>query len=151
VKCVEEIWQEYQADPLGSGYSFLICRDEADTVRAFTCYGPHPLTQGTYDLYWIAVDPEARGQGIGHLLLSEAEGQVQAAGGRLLLVETSNSDGYAGARGLYSSSGYRLEATVHDFYAPGDDLLMYAKDLKLPLQGELSAHAVASMESGTPR
>jgi ribosomal protein S18 acetylase RimI-like enzyme len=120
-------------------------------VRAFACYGPHPLTQGTYDLYWIAVDPEARGQGIGHLLLSEAEGQVQAAGGRLLLVETSNSDGYAGARGLYSSSGYRLEATVHDFYAPGDDLLMYAKDLKLPLQGELSGHAVASMESGTPR
>lgn len=150
MRCVEEIWQEYQSDPLGSGYSFLVCRDDPGAVVAFTCYGPHPLTQGTYDLYWIAVDPGARGQGIGRLLISEVEKRLRAEAGRLLLVETSSSGGYASARGLYSASGYHVEARVHGFYAPGDDLVMYAKDLALPLAGKRSEGTMTAVEAVTP-
>jgi ribosomal protein S18 acetylase RimI-like enzyme len=87
------------------------------------------LTQGTYDLYWVVVDPVAQGRGIGHALLARVEAEVQARGGLLLLVETSGTPAYASARRLYETSGYRCEATIHDFYAPGDDLLVFSKDL----------------------
>jgi ribosomal protein S18 acetylase RimI-like enzyme len=91
------------------------------------------LTQGTYDLYWIAVDPAAQGHGIGHALLAGVEAEVQARGGRLLLIETSSTPAYASARRLYETSGYRCEAIIHDFYAPGDNLLIFSKDL-MPLR-----------------
>jgi ribosomal protein S18 acetylase RimI-like enzyme len=98
-------------------------------MLGYACFGPHPLTQGTYDLYWIVVDPTAQGHGIGHALLARVEAEVQARGGRLLLVETSGTPAYAPARRFYETSGYLCEAVVHDFYAPGDDLLIFSKDL----------------------
>jgi ribosomal protein S18 acetylase RimI-like enzyme len=77
------------------------------------------------------VDPKAQGRGIGHALLARAESKVRARGGRLLLIETSDTAAYASARRLYETSGYCLEAVVHDFYAPGDNLLIFAKNLGL--------------------
>ena len=87
------------------------------------------MTQATYDLYWIAVDPAAQGRGIGHALLMRVEGEVETRGGRLLLIETSDIPAYAAARRLYESGGYSREAVVHDFYAPGDSLLIFSKHL----------------------
>jgi ribosomal protein S18 acetylase RimI-like enzyme len=89
------------------------------------------LTQGTFDLYWIVVTPTAQGRGIGHALLSRVEAEVYTRGGRLLLIETSGTPTYAPARQLYEACGYRCEAVIHDFYAPGDDLLAFSKPLLL--------------------
>lgn len=75
------------------------------------------------------MDPAAQGRGIGHALLTRVEAEVQTRGGRLLLIETSDTPAYASARQLYETSGYRLEAIVHDFYVPGDSLLIFAKNL----------------------
>jgi ribosomal protein S18 acetylase RimI-like enzyme len=75
------------------------------------------------------VDPVAQGHGIGHTLLAGVEAEVLAHGGRLLLVETSSTSAYASARRLYETSGYRCEAIIHDFYAPGDNLLIFSKNL----------------------
>jgi ribosomal protein S18 acetylase RimI-like enzyme len=75
------------------------------------------------------VDPSAQGRGIGHALLARVEAEVQARGGRLLLVETSDVPPYASARRLYETGGYYCEAVVHDFYAPGDSLLIFSKHL----------------------
>lgn len=66
---------------------------------------------------------------MGHVLLTQVENEVRARGGRLLLVETSTTSPYASARHLYEKSGYRCEALIHDFYAPGDGLLVYVKDV----------------------
>jgi len=109
-------------------------------MLGYACFGSHPLTQGTYDLYWIVVDPVAQGRGIGHALLARVEAEVQARGGRLLLVETSGTPAYASARRLYETSGYRCEAIVHDFYAPGDDLLIFSKDLAQPPRDALGEY-----------
>jgi predicted N-acetyltransferase YhbS len=80
-------------------------------------------------LYWIAVDPAAQGRGVGRALLERVEAEVRARGGRLLLIETSDLPAYAAARRLYQAGGYRREATVHDFYGPGDSLVIYSKSL----------------------
>jgi hypothetical protein len=58
------------------------------------------------------------------------EAEVSARGGRLLLIETSDLPVYAAARRLYQTGGYRYEAIVHDFYGPGDSLLIFAKSLE---------------------
>jgi GNAT superfamily N-acetyltransferase len=129
LSCVEELWNAYRDKGEASGYIFLICRDDDGRPLGYATFGPHPLTQGTYDLYWIAVDPIAQGHGVGHALLAQVESQVLARGGRLLLIETSDTSAYASARRLYETGGYRCEATICDFYAPGDGLLLFAKGL----------------------
>ena len=98
-------------------------------MLGYACFGPNTLTAGTYDLYWIAVHPEARRHGIGHGLIARVEDEVRARGGRLILIDTSSTTSYAPARHLYRSCGYRREALVHDFYAPGDHLIIFSKSL----------------------
>jgi ribosomal protein S18 acetylase RimI-like enzyme len=124
---VKELWSEYRRRAKSSGYAFVVYRTDNGSVEGYACFGPHSLTQGTYDLYWIAVDREARGQGIGRALLSYVEDEVRVQGGRLLLIETSDTPAYAAARALYESGGYHIEATICDFYEPGDNLLIFAK------------------------
>jgi hypothetical protein len=80
--------------------------------------------------------------------LARVESEVQARGGRLLLIETSDTSAYASARRLYETSGYCLEAVVHDFYAPGDNLLIFTKNLgliQIP-QEALSVYETASSD-----
>lgn len=129
LSCVEELWSVYRDRGEDSGYVFLVYRDDEGRTLGYTCFGPHPLTQGTYDLYWIVVAPDAQGHGVGHALLTQAEAEVQVRGGRLMLIETSDTPPYDPARRLYETSGYDREAIVHSFYAPGDSLLIFAKQL----------------------
>jgi ribosomal protein S18 acetylase RimI-like enzyme len=124
------LWNAYLNSREDSGYTFLVYRDDNGRALGYVCFGPHALTQGTNDLYWIAVAPDARGRGIGHALLARAEAEVQDRGGRLMLIETSDTPLYAPARRLYESSGYECQATVRSFYAPGDSLLIFAKELR---------------------
>lgn len=129
LSCVDELWNTYQDSGEASGYAFLVYRQDGARAQGYVCFGPHPLTQGTYDLYWIAVDPALQGRGVGRALLSRAEAEVRARRGRLMLIETSATADYAPARRLYTACDFRLEATIHDFYAPGDHLLIFAKEV----------------------
>lgn len=129
VECVDELWQEYQTQGAErSGYHWLVER-EGGRVLGYACYGPRALTQGTYDLYWIAVDPQARRGGVGRNLLAATEQAVRALGGRLLFLETSGLPKYAATRAFYLRTDYTLEATIKDFYSPGDDLVIFTKHL----------------------
>ena len=127
VECVRELWEEYIT--LGSehcGYYFIVYRD-AGQVLGFACYGPRDLTEGTFDLYWIAVDSSSRCNGVGRMLLNTSEAAVRKMGGRMLIAETSGTPHYEPARKFYVSMGYENEATIKDFYATGDDLLIFVK------------------------
>ncbi len=124
--CVQELWESYLRSGETSGYVFVVHR-EGQQVLGFLCFGPTPLTEGTFDLYWIAVAPEARGRGIGIALMNYLENEVARRGGRLILVETSGTALYTQARRFYEACGYHYEAVVHDFYSPGDDLIIFGK------------------------
>ncbi len=103
--------------------------DRGGKVVGFACYGPVPLTVGTFDLYWIAVAPEARGTGVAKELDLAVTEAVRALGGRWLLAETSSTPPYAPAHAFYARSGYRLLGRIEDFYRPGDDRLTFGKRL----------------------
>ena len=95
----------------------------------YACWGPTPGTQGTYDLYWIVVDPTWQGKGVGTQLLDAVEQALLAAGGRLIVVETSSRADYAPTRAFYERRGYTPAARLRGYYAPADDLMIYLKDL----------------------
>jgi D-alanine-D-alanine ligase len=129
VECVDELWGEYIAKgPEISGYTFLVEKQEGN-ILGYVCFGPRSLTSGTFDLYWIAVDPSARRCGVGRMLLAACEQAVRDLQGRLIVLETSGLPAYEPTRKFYLSTGYILEATIKDFYSDGDDLVIFSKHL----------------------
>lgn len=108
-------------------YLFLGAFTPEDELVGYACYGPTPGTDRTYDLYWIAVDPAMHGTGIGTTLLTEVERRLKGQHARLLVVETSSRSDYAATRAFYRRCGYTESARVREFYAPGDDRIIFTK------------------------
>ena len=109
-------------------YQFVGAFDEGDLV-GYACWGPTPGTDATHDLYWIVVEPGRQGKGVGSQLLAAVEHELRATGQRLVVVETSSRADYAPTRAFYENRGYTRAATIPGYYAPGDDLVIYTKDL----------------------
>jgi ribosomal protein S18 acetylase RimI-like enzyme len=97
-------------------------------VAGWICWGPTPCTAGTYDMYWIAVDPSVHGAGLGSMLVAEMERRLIGRA-RLIVVETGGRKEYDATRGFYLARGYEEAARVRDFYAPGDDQVVFVKRL----------------------
>ncbi len=96
-----------------------------DGVTAgYAVWGAAPLTEGTWDLYWLVVDPAAWGSACGEALVRAALADVAESGGRLLLVETESTAPYARARRFYDKHGFETIAVVPDFYRVGADKLI---------------------------
>ncbi len=102
--------------------------DLGGRLAGWICWGPTPCTHGTYDLYWMAVDPALHGAGVGTALVREMEGRL-AGSARLIVVETAGRPDYRPTRAFYEARGYRRAAVIPDFYAPGDDQVVYLKTL----------------------
>ena len=115
-----------------SGYFFAVLETGSTNdakVRGYACYGPVPLTEAAYDLYWIVVDPASQGSGFGQRLLKYVEQDVRRRGGRMVLIETSSQESYGATVRFYERSGYDLAARIRNFYKMGDDKLVFQKEL----------------------
>lgn len=124
-----ELAEERLARGPASGYELLFAERSGRAV-AYTCYGRVGGTRESWDLYWIAVEPAEQGRGLGRVLLAQTEARVRAAGGGRIYVETSGRPSYASTRDFYVRMNYVLEATLADFYAPGDAKCIYVKVLR---------------------
>ena len=114
-----------------SGYEFLFADDpeRQGQLLGYTCYGPIPATQSSFDLYWIAVSPQAQRQGMGAKLVRETESLAKQQGATRMFVDTAGRAEYVPTRAFYERMGYHVEASITDFYAPGDAKVIYAKNL----------------------
>jgi ribosomal protein S18 acetylase RimI-like enzyme len=122
-----ELAEIYLCDPAQKDYEFLAAVSEQEEMMGFICFGPTPLTEGTFDLYWIAVHPRVAGNGIGSGLIRTFEQEVLTRCGRLILIETSSSAVYEAARRFYLKNGFQLAERIKDFYREGEDRLTYLK------------------------
>ncbi len=115
----------------GSDDYLFIFAEHNDCLCAYSCYGRIPLTRSSFDIYWIAVRSELRGSGIGRQLLRRTEEGIVTSGGTQAYLDTSGRAQYQPTRRFYEAAGYLPEATLKDFYAPGDDKIIYKKLLKV--------------------
>lgn len=115
--------------PASAGYRFLVAERDG-SVAGYACFGATPLCDGTWDLYWIAVDPRLHGLGIGRALMEACESSIREKNGRLLLIETASKPAYDATRAFYLAWGCSEVARVPDFYADGDDKVIYARTLR---------------------
>jgi len=129
VAIAEEVIDNYLGDPCRSGYHILVAERDS-TIVGYICFGSTPLTEGTWDIYWMAVAADKQRQGIGSALMEAAEKSIKVAEGRLAIIETSSTPAYAKTRQFHTRHGYEIIARIPDFYAPGDDKLILQKRLR---------------------
>jgi ribosomal protein S18 acetylase RimI-like enzyme len=134
VNCAVELVDIFLDKPEKGDYLVSVL-EEPDSgprrvVQGYVCYGPTPLTDRVYDLYWIAVDPKQQGQGIGQMLLRFVENEVRRESGRMLLIETSSKESYGPTLRFYQRSGYDEISRIKDFYRIEDDKVIFCKKLE---------------------
>lgn len=125
IELIDDAISEYSS----GDYIACVLEDDEGQVQGYGCYGLTPLTESTYDFYWMAVHPDAQGKGYGRALIQYVEIDVRERGGRLLVLETSSQESYRRTTSIYERNGYELVARVRDFYKRGDDKLIYVKYL----------------------
>ncbi|MDI6845623.1 MAG: GNAT family N-acetyltransferase [Candidatus Saccharicenans sp.] len=127
IQVATELIDIYLNNPDQRDYHIVVVEDESGNVAGYMTYGPTPLTEGTWDLYWIAVSPGAQGKGYGRQLVNWLEDRVRESGGRLILIETSSQPKYLPTRKFYEKLGYAEIARIPDFYRPEDDRVIFGK------------------------
>ncbi|MDP2322762.1 MAG: GNAT family N-acetyltransferase [Gammaproteobacteria bacterium] len=112
-----------------SHYRFILA-DRDQELAGYACFGPVPCTRSSWDLYWIAVAAATQGQKLGQHLLQRVESAVLAAGGTRIYADTSSRERYVPTRRFYGRCGYLIAAEFPDFYASGDDKIVFLKVLE---------------------
>ncbi len=100
-----------------------------DQPVGYIVVGKVPLTDATFDVYWIVVEPTLQRSGVGRLLLEAAENEIRSRGGRWILIETAGKAQYVPTHQFYLRCGYLNVSTIEDFYAVGDPRLIFGKRL----------------------
>ncbi len=125
IAVAEEVIDSYLKSPYQSGYHIQVA--ELELLVGYICYGPTPLTKGTWDIYWLTVSRKEQGRGVGGTLMAFVEDEIKKAKGKLVVIETSSTPVYERTRRFYRRYGYEAICRLPDFYAPGDDKLIFQK------------------------
>ena len=88
------------------------------------------MTEGTWNLYLIAVHANRQGKGDGHQIMNYLEDLLAKKGARILIVETSGLPEFERTRAFYEKCNYTKEAIIRDFYQEGEDKVVFWKALK---------------------
>src|SRR6185295_17352338 len=92
VSCAIELLDAALARADGNTYEALVVAAEAgdddgdreggERLLGYVCFGATPMTEATYDVYWIVVAAEARGRGLGRALIAATEQRLRERGAR---------------------------------------------------------------------
>ena len=127
IDVAEELIDIFLQQPKQNDYRVVVIENPNHEIAGYMTFGPTPLTNGTYDLYWIAVSPQEQGRGFGHKMMNWLENHLEENNGRLLIIETSSQVKYESTRSFYLKQHYRESVRIADFYKPGDDRIIYVK------------------------
>jgi ribosomal protein S18 acetylase RimI-like enzyme len=130
VVALREVLDDYFAFELEQGHRSLTYEHLGRPI-GFAYYAPAAMTDRTWYLYWIAVAKSSQARGIGTELLRSAEAEIRRSG-RVFLIETSSLSHYEPTRRFYLKHGYEQAAVIRDFYADGDDLVVFRKRMLPP-------------------
>eukprot|EP00968_Pinguiococcus_pyrenoidosus_P029461 scaffold8583_cov296-Pinguiococcus_pyrenoidosus.AAC.1 len=125
----------YHSSELGENHEILVAADAADVPRGWCYFAPTPAAEGVWDLWWIGVSPDVQGTGLGKQLMQAVHDRALEASARVLVVETSSQPLFERTRRWYERQGFTKCGQVPDFYAMGDDKVIFAKTLQSEGQG----------------
>jgi GNAT superfamily N-acetyltransferase len=123
---LREVLDDYHAQNLAVGHRSITCERDGRVI-GFAYYAPAAMTDRTWYLYWIAVDKRIHAKGVGSSLLRHAEDEIRKSRGRILLIETSSLPHYEKTRSFYVKHGYEPDCVLRDYYADGDDMVIFRK------------------------
>ena len=126
---LREVLDDYHKSNRELGHVAVTCERERQ-IAGFAYYAPAAMTDRTWYLYWIAVSRRIQARGIGGELLRHAEEDIRRRNGRLFLIETSALPHYDLTRKFYLKHGYEQAAVLRDFYADGDDMVVFGKHMR---------------------
>lgn len=126
--CAKELIDIVLNNPEQKDYYINVLEDD-NIIIGYYCCGQRPLTQHTWDLYWIVVSKEKQNKGYGSTLLQHAENFVKSNKGHILLVETSSQQIYHPTVRFYLKNNYQIVSRIKNFYKFGDDLIILYKSL----------------------
>ena len=129
IRIAEELLEDYLNTQNPTDYRFYSYESENGKIDGFACFGATHISKGTYDFFWLVVDPKKQRSGIGIELMIFIEEIIRKEQGRLIIVETSSVELYKPARKFYEKNGYQLLARIKDYYNIDDDLIIYGKYL----------------------
>ena len=110
-------------------YQVFCAFDGNGGLAGYICFGPVPMTDDCYDLYWVVVDDKFSRNGVGGKLLGFMEEFVTREGARRIYVETSSTSPNEPARSLYKKHGYQMVCLLMDFYREGDHKMIFMKEV----------------------
>lgn len=128
IQALQEVLDDYHAHAKEIGHRSVTLEKDG-TILGFAYYAPAEMTDRTWYLYWIAVKKDTHARGIGSQLLKHVEEDIRKQNGRLLLIETSSLPHYGLTRKFYLKHGYEQAAILKDFYADGDDMVVFRREL----------------------
>ena len=127
VETLEDVLRDYYDTNRDRCGHRCVVWEEAGRALGYLYYAPEEMTDRTWYVWWIAVAADQQGRGLGGELLAFTEADVRALGGRLLVIETSDTAKYEPTRRFYLKHGYTAAATIPDFYADGDGMAVFTK------------------------
>jgi ribosomal protein S18 acetylase RimI-like enzyme len=114
----------------GDGSAVCLSAHVAGVAIGFAYSASEDMTDGTWNMLALAVHPDHQGSGAGGALVTATETALAGQGARMLIVDTSGTDGFARTREFYAKAGYRRVACISEYWAAGDDKITFAKPLK---------------------
>jgi len=129
IEVAVELMEIVTEEPHQLDYIMFTSVDNNNGVQGYYCVGPTPMTEVSYDLYWIAVDPNKYGSGASRELMEHCETFVRSRSGKKIIAETSSQASYDRTRTFYQKHGFVEEARIKNYYSVGDDLVIFTKQL----------------------
>jgi GNAT superfamily N-acetyltransferase len=127
IAVAEELIDIYLGKSGQNDYRVVVIENDRKDAVGYMTWGPTPVAEDAYDIYWMAVSPAEQGRGRGKALVGWLEDEVRRRAGRMIIIETSSQPKYNGTRQFYIDLDYKEVARVPDFYRAGDDRVIYAK------------------------
>ena len=128
IETLREVLDDYHAGNHEIGHRCDLSECDHQLI-GYVYYAPAAMTERTWYIYWIAVEPTVQSRGLGRQLMGHVEAMIRREQARLLLIETSSTAHYEATRAFYTRLNYPLMATVEDYYADGDSMMIYGKRL----------------------
>jgi GNAT superfamily N-acetyltransferase len=128
VDTLKEVLDDYHAEGADTGHRCFVLEEHGEHL-GFVYHAAEAMTEGTWILWWIVVKPHTQGKGVGGRLMQFAEHDAKKLGARLVYLYTSGLPHSELTRKFYLKHGYEQEGRLRDFYAAGDDQIVFRKVL----------------------